>query len=202
MNTSRRSFLQASALASLAAAQNLVPASAAVPDDTASTKAELDAFAIAREHTMRRDIPGPAFLEGMLLGNGDVGVCAVVRPDGLGLHIGKNDCWDIRVSEDIQDNVLPFSDVLDLWRRSRVILTCSTWRRTSTSFAITRRKSKARIETNGRAHGHVAQYGSTGIRAGSNRFNTGWIHPMDSSRSTSSARPLRTRLEPFRWSHL
>lgn len=118
MNTSRRSFLQASALASLAAAQNLVPASAAVPDDTASTKAELDAFAIAREHTMRRDIPGPAFLEGMLLGNGDVGVCAVVRPDGLGLHIGKNDCWDIRVSEDIQDNVLPFSDVLDLWRRA------------------------------------------------------------------------------------
>jgi len=38
----------------------------------------------------------------MLLGNGDVGACVVVRPDALGIHIGKNDCWDIRVSEDTQ----------------------------------------------------------------------------------------------------
>ena len=49
--------------------------------------------------------PGPTFFEGMLLGNGDVGVCALVRPDALGLHFGKNDCWDIRVSEDIPERV-------------------------------------------------------------------------------------------------
>jgi len=42
----------------------------------------------------------------MLLGNGDVGACVVVRPDALAIHIGKNDCWDIRVSEDIADHVL------------------------------------------------------------------------------------------------
>jgi hypothetical protein len=54
----------------------------------------------------------------MLLGNGDVGVCAVVRPDALGLHLGKNDCWDIRVSEYSEDDLLSFSDLLDLWRRA------------------------------------------------------------------------------------
>jgi len=67
---------------------------------------------------MRRDIPGPTFLEGMLLGNGDVGVCAVVRPDALGIHIGKNDCWDIRVSEPSEDKVLPFADLLEMWKRA------------------------------------------------------------------------------------
>jgi alpha-L-fucosidase 2 len=117
MKTTRRSFIQASALVSIATAQ-LVPADAAVPAKKAAARGELDGFAIAREHTILRDIPGPSFLEGMLLGNGDVGVCAVVRPDALGLHIGKNDCWDIRVSEDSQDPVLPFAGVLDLWRRA------------------------------------------------------------------------------------
>ena len=78
----------------------------------------MDAFAIAKQHTMRRDIPGPTFLEGMLLGNGDVGVCAVVRPDALGIHIGKNDCWDIRVSEPSEDKVLPFADLLEMWKRA------------------------------------------------------------------------------------
>ena len=67
---------------------------------------------------MQRDIAGPSFFEGMLLGNGDVGACVVVRQDALGIHIGKNDCWDIRVSEDSAEAILPFSDLLDLWRRA------------------------------------------------------------------------------------
>jgi alpha-L-fucosidase 2 len=117
MKTTRRSFIQASALASIATAP-LVPAAADVPAKNASARGGLDGFAIAREHTIRRDVPGPSFLEGMLLGNGDVGVCAVVRPDALGLHIGKNDCWDIRVSADSHDDVLPFAGVLDLWRKA------------------------------------------------------------------------------------
>jgi hypothetical protein len=65
-----------------------------------------------------RDIPSPSFFDGMLLGNGDVGACVVVRPDALAIHIGKNDCWDIRVSEDIADHVLPFREVLQLWQRA------------------------------------------------------------------------------------
>jgi hypothetical protein len=50
----------------------------------------------------------------MLLGNGDVGAGLIVRPDALGIHIDKNDCWDIRVSEDITDQVLPFRELLQL----------------------------------------------------------------------------------------
>jgi alpha-L-fucosidase 2 len=117
MKTTRRSFIQGSALVSIGTTQ-LVPAAAEVPAKSASAHGGLDGFAIASEHTIRRDIPGPSFLEGMLLGNGDVGVCAVVRPDALGLHIGKNDCWDIRFSEDRQDDVLAFPALLDLWRRA------------------------------------------------------------------------------------
>lgn len=118
MNTTRRNFLQASALASLAAVEHIVPVAAEKPPDSDARNAPLNGFAIAKRHTIRRDIPGPTFMEGMLLGNGDVGVCAVVRPDALGIHIGKNDCWDIRVSQVDDSKVLPFADLLALWRRA------------------------------------------------------------------------------------
>ena len=111
MRTSRREFLQTSALASLAAAHSTSVASdgrtAAISAD-----AHLNASEIARRHMIVRDTPSPSFFDGMLLGNGDVGACVVVRPDALAIHIGKNDCWDIRVSEDIADHVLPFCEVL------------------------------------------------------------------------------------------
>lgn len=77
---------------------------------------ELDSFALAARHMMRWNVPGPSFFEGALLGNGDVGVCAVVRPDAVGLHIGKNDCWDIRVSDDPGNAVLPFEELRQLWK--------------------------------------------------------------------------------------
>ena len=54
----------------------------------------------------------------MLLGNGDLGVCVTLRPDALGLHIGKEDVWDIRVSEDHYQHVLPFDELLKLWERA------------------------------------------------------------------------------------
>jgi alpha-L-fucosidase 2 len=118
VKTSRRIFLQTSALASLCAARNVLPLEAAGRAEAVAPTPGLDAFVIAKQHTMRREIAGPTFLEGMLLGNGDVGVCAVVRPDALGLHIGKNDCWDIRVSEPAEDKVLSFSDLLGMWKRA------------------------------------------------------------------------------------
>lgn len=79
---------------------------------------ELDPIEIARRHAFVKDSPTPNFFEGMLLGNGDVGLCVTVRPDGLGLHIGKNDCWDIRVSEDNYRDLLTESELLNLWRLS------------------------------------------------------------------------------------
>lgn len=80
--------------------------------------APLDAVRIAARHGIVRTQPTPDFFEGLLLGNGDIGVCITVRPDGLGLHLGKNDSWDIRVSEDHVQKMLPFDGVLDLWRRA------------------------------------------------------------------------------------
>jgi len=111
MKPTRRQFLKTTAFATLAARQSLSPKAYA----SLSGKS-LDAFAIARQHLIVRDLPTPNFFEGMLLGNGDVGVCVVVRPDALGLHIGKNDCWDIRLSEEAEEYTLPCSEVLKLWQ--------------------------------------------------------------------------------------
>lgn len=120
MQTTRRAFLQTSsaALASKGLAQHIVAEPTQGESALEYGRQKLDAFSIAKKHVIRKEIPGPTFLEGMLLGNGDIGVCAMVRPDALGLHIGKNDCWDIRVSEDIVGEVLPFPELLALWRRA------------------------------------------------------------------------------------
>jgi alpha-L-fucosidase 2 len=107
MAHTRRDFLAATAGAASLAAARPVTASG-----------ELDGFQIAKRHRIVRELPTPDFFEGMLLGNGDIGVCVTVRPDALGLHIGKSDSWDIRVSEESASHVLPFSELLDLWKRA------------------------------------------------------------------------------------
>src|SRR6185312_2902034 len=107
MSTTRRTFL-AAAGASLA--------TTAVSEAQQSER--LDPVEIAGRHKIVRELPTPDFFEGMLLGNGDIGVCVTVRPDALGLHIGKSDSWDIRVSEESASHVLPFSELLDLWKRA------------------------------------------------------------------------------------
>src|SRR2546423_585176 len=107
MSANRRDFLRASAFA---ASLGALPPS--------SDQTELRGFESARRHQILRDLSTPSFFEGMLLGNGDVGVCVTVRPDALGLHIGKSDCWDIRVSEEHYPHVFPFSDLLNLWERA------------------------------------------------------------------------------------
>ena len=78
----------------------------------------LDSVAIARRHAIVNTVPTPNFFEGALLGNGDVGLCVTLRPDALGLHIGKEDAWDIRVSEDHYPHVLRFDELLKLWERA------------------------------------------------------------------------------------
>src|SRR5882724_2207117 len=118
MKPNRREFLQATALASLAAVHSPYSTSSDSRPNGISTDEHLNASEIARKHMIVRDTPGSSFFEGMLLGNGDVGACVVVRPDALGIHIGKNDCWDIRVSEDIASHVPPFRELLQLWQRA------------------------------------------------------------------------------------
>src|SRR3954447_17385623 len=106
MGTTRRGFLAATA------------AAAAQDAPVRPEPAQLDPVKIAAHHPLIRTQPTPAFFEGLLLGNGDIDVCVTVRPDALGLHIGKNDVWDIRVSEEHAAHIKPFKDVLELWRRA------------------------------------------------------------------------------------
>ena len=101
MRLTRRGFLGSAAAAAAQAPERL-----------------WDGSRIARRHRIVREIPTPNFFDGMLLGNGDIGLCVTVRPDALGLHIGKEDSWDIRVSEDHYPHVLHFKDLLELWRRA------------------------------------------------------------------------------------
>ncbi len=109
MSSTRRRFLQSTAVT--AASLSALPRTSA-PLQT------LDGFEIARRHIIVRDLPTPDFFEGMLLGNGDIGVCVTARPDALGLHIGKSDAWDIRVSAEHMSHVLPFKQLLELWERA------------------------------------------------------------------------------------
>jgi hypothetical protein len=106
MATTRRQFLETGALASAAAAGPSAGASA------------LDPVAIARRHRIVRQGPTTNFFEGMLMGNGDIGVCVTVRPDALGLHLGKEDSWDIRVSEEHARHVVKFKELLAMWERA------------------------------------------------------------------------------------
>ena len=119
MKTSRRRFLQTTAAT---AAAGVLPAEGRSAERIAAKAgmaADLDGFRIAKRHQIVRDLPTPNFFEGMLLGNGDIGVCITVRPDAMGLHLGKEDSWDIRVSEDHYQYVLPFNELLKLWERQR-----------------------------------------------------------------------------------
>jgi len=111
MKTSRRKFLQATAAT---AAAGVLPAEARPLSDNPT----LDGFEIAKRHQIVRHVPTPNFFEGMLLGNGDIGLCVTVRPDAMGLHLGKEDSWDIRVSEDHYQYVLPLNELLNLWERA------------------------------------------------------------------------------------
>ena len=107
MRTTRRVFLGTSAAAG-----------AAFAAPQAASPARLDAAAIARRHGLVRTQPTPDFFEGLLLGNGDIGVCLTVRPDAIGIHIGKNDVWDIRVSQEHAAHIKPFREVLEIWKRA------------------------------------------------------------------------------------
>jgi len=127
MKTTRRRFLKNSTAVAAASAAFRDKAAARTTDGTRGALSnsepdtpitELSGFEIARQHIMVKDLPTPNFFEGMLLGNGDVGVCVTVRPDALGLHLGKLDVWDIRVSYEHEKYVLPFKELLKLWERA------------------------------------------------------------------------------------
>ena len=118
MKTTRREFLQTSAIVSLAGVHPAAPTPQTQPSPPKETPHKIDAFERASGHTFIRTQPGPTYFEGMLLGNGDVGVCAVVRPDALAFHLSKSDCWDIRVTEESDKEVRPFSEIVAMWKKA------------------------------------------------------------------------------------
>lgn len=73
-----------------------------------------DIIAIAKRHPIRREVASPDFFEGALLGNGSLGVNVCTRPDGVVLHFGHNNIWDIRIDESHKDKIKNFPEV---WSR-------------------------------------------------------------------------------------
>src|ERR1700761_853326 len=121
--STRREFLIASAAAIQAPAPapnppKPVPHAPPKPQAKHTAGGTLDGFTMARHCSIVRTAPTPDFFEGMLLGNGDMGVVVTTRPDALVFHIGKSDSWDIRVSEEHAADILPFSKFLELWDRA------------------------------------------------------------------------------------
>ena len=72
----------------------------------------------AKKHGIRKDLAAPDFFEGALLGNGDLGVVVCTRPDGIALHLGHNNIWDIRVEEGHKDKIGTFEEV---WSKVQAI---------------------------------------------------------------------------------
>lgn len=77
----------------------------------AASKDVTDSFDMAARHAIVIDKPCPSFFEGALLGNGGMGVVVTTRPDAVWLHFGHNNVWDIRVTENHQDEFGTFADV-------------------------------------------------------------------------------------------
>ena len=73
-----------------------------------------DILSLARKHAICRELAAPDFFEGALLGNGGLGVVVCTRPDGIVLHLGHNDLWDIRIEEGHKDRIGTFDEI---WSR-------------------------------------------------------------------------------------
>ncbi len=67
----------------------------------------------AKKHSLSYDKPAINFFEGALLGNGGMGVVVTTRPDGILIHFGHNNVWDIRVAEDNREALGTFEYVFN-----------------------------------------------------------------------------------------
>ena len=70
-----------------------------------------DILSLAKKHSITKELAAPDFFEGALLGNGGLGVVVCTRPDGIVLHLGHNDIWDIRIEEGHKDKIGTFEEV-------------------------------------------------------------------------------------------
>jgi hypothetical protein len=70
-------------------------------------------FERAKLHPLSFDKPAIDFFEGTLLGNGAMGVVVTTRPDGVMIHFGHNNVWDIRIAEDNKEELGNFEYVFN-----------------------------------------------------------------------------------------
>lgn len=72
-----------------------------------------DILSVVKQHPIQSDIVSPDFFEGALLGNGNLGVVVCTRPDGIAMHFGHNNIWDIRISEKHKEKIGTFEEIWD-----------------------------------------------------------------------------------------
>ncbi|MEN6453088.1 MAG: glycoside hydrolase N-terminal domain-containing protein [Prolixibacteraceae bacterium] len=93
---------------------------------------KLSSFERAKLHPLTSDRPAVHFFEGALLGNGGLGAVVTTRPDGILIHFGHNNVWDIRIAENNKEKIGTFDDVFSKVRSipdSLKVLTEDDWYR-------------------------------------------------------------------------
>ncbi len=87
-------------------------------------------YEVAQTHPIIKNKPVFDFFEGVLLGNGRLGVVATTRPDGVVLYLGHNDVWDIRLAENNREKIGTFQEVFEKVKRipdTLAMLTQDSW---------------------------------------------------------------------------
>lgn len=72
---------------------------------------KLSSFERAKFHPLANNRPAVHFFEGALLGNGGLGAVVTTRPDGILIHFGHNNVWDIRIAENNREEIGTFDAV-------------------------------------------------------------------------------------------
>jgi len=73
----------------------------------------LSSFERAKLHPIVFNRPVINFFDGALLGNGGLGVVVTTRPDGILIHFGHNNVWDIRIAENNRKEIGTFQEVFE-----------------------------------------------------------------------------------------
>lgn len=67
----------------------------------------------AKLHPLTSNRPAVNFFDGAVMGNGGMGVIVTTRPDGVLVHFGHNNVWDIRIAEDNKEKIGTFQEIFE-----------------------------------------------------------------------------------------
>jgi alpha-L-fucosidase 2 len=116
----RRSFLKSSFSAALITsvprpltAENLAQQNPGPTEGVVRSLSTISPWERAARHSLDCKKPAVNFFEGALLGNGGLGAVVTTRPDGVAIHLGHNNVWDIRVAENHQEEIGTFQPLFE-----------------------------------------------------------------------------------------